>query len=136
MEEALDTLDGIDLDGAREYYYLREVVFDCAFNKKTKQLPAAGIMLYCVHVQGRWCCRTILPNLPFLIRPLTSGAWRASAPPHLRSPRTRRSPAQSPAKPQGVLLADAARTQAPTCLAEASLDAALDTMPAANSAAG
>jgi hypothetical protein len=24
MEEALDTLDGTDLDGAREYYYLRE----------------------------------------------------------------------------------------------------------------
>ena len=46
MEEALDTLDGTDLDGAREYYYLREVVFDCAFNKKTKQLPSAGIMLY------------------------------------------------------------------------------------------
>jgi hypothetical protein len=50
MEEALDTLDGTDLDGAREYYYLREVVFDCAFNKKTKQLPSAGIMLYTVYM--------------------------------------------------------------------------------------
>jgi hypothetical protein len=53
--------------------------------------------------------KVIPPNLPFLIRPLTSRAWRASAPPHLRSPRTRRSPAQSPAEPQSVLLADAGR---------------------------